>query len=428
MTIVAFQKKFICVRIQKNNMKLSYFLFFTISTNIISLFAATDSVSLGQNKDRTVFYSFRDGKVADIRNDDWHLAFSCRPAQFPSNTLQSATIRINEAYGVKLFKVPGKTPDDFNQIDTTGWRNWVQLHDSDTSLWMGAFNRNINRDDAFNYGWGTYSFTAHSVVGDSLFLLQLPNGSLKKIAVLKNEYDSAFIIQYANLDNSQNTTTKISKRQYKTKNFVYLDLYSNEILDREPAANSWDVQYSLFIENDSKRKIGLLLNDKNSATIESSLAPSECIIGQTYDIKLNSIGTSWYTNEADTLNALEANLQWKIRTSYGNYTLNLVGINSESNTLIFNHNLCASALGIDDETNAPFDIYPVPASEKIFISENIAIAQIGIYDFNGRKVLSRNFDYTNSAISLAELQNGMYLLNLETPNGKTYYKKFVVAH
>jgi len=408
-------------------MKLRYFLFFAISSNIISLFAATDSISLGPNKDRVVYYSFKDGKIADIKNDDWHLAFSCRPAQFPSNTLQSATIRINEAYGVKLYKVPGKTPDDFNQIDTSGWKNWDQLHDSDTSWWMGAFNRNINLNDAFNYGWGTYNFTAHSVVGDSLFLLQLPDGSLKKFAVLKNEFDSAFIVQYANVDNSGNTTTKISKRQYRTKNFVYLDLNSNIILDREPAANSWDVQFSLFIENENKKKIGMLLNDKNSATVESSFAPSECIIGQTYNNKLNAVGTEWYANDNDTLTSLITDLLWKIRTSYGNYTFNFSALNPENNTIAFYYNLCPAALGIDDDTAISFNIYPNPASDKIYLSGINDISKISIFDYKGSKILQQDLYQKNEVLSTIDIPNGIYFINMELKTRQTLIKKFVVA-
>jgi hypothetical protein len=69
-----------------------------------SSYAVTDSVSLGINKDKVVYYSLKNGVVSSIPNDDWHLAFSSQPALFPSNTLQSATVRINEAYGVKVFK------------------------------------------------------------------------------------------------------------------------------------------------------------------------------------------------------------------------------------------------------------------------------------------------------------------------------------
>jgi hypothetical protein len=87
-----------------------------------------------------------------------------------SNTLQSATVRINEAYGVKVFKIPKKVIGDFASVDTTGWSNWNQIHDSDTLMWMGAFNRNVDLMDVYNYGWGGYNFGAHSVLGDSLFL------------------------------------------------------------------------------------------------------------------------------------------------------------------------------------------------------------------------------------------------------------------
>ncbi len=409
-------------------MKLKYFLFFAITFNIISLFALSDSISLGANKDRTVFYSFKDGKIADIKNDDWHLAFSTKPAQFPSNTLQSATIRINEAYGVKLYEVPGKTPADFNQIDTTGWRNWDSLHDSDTSWWMGALNRNINTADAFNYGWGQYNFNAHSVLGDSLFLLQLPNGSLKKFAVLKNEYDTAFIVQFANLDNSQNTTTKISKKQYKTKNFVYLDLYTNSILDREPTASSWDVEFSLFIENDSKRKVGVLLNDKNSAMSESAMAPTPCLIGQTYDNKLNAMGTFWYGNENDTLQSVITDTHWKIKTNYANYDFNFSNVNSVTNTITFYYDMCQPALGIDEQQSFETEMFPNPAQGIIYVKSGNSIDKIAISNIAGQLIASISPQGKNNIeVPLSDCPNGIYTVTFQSKEFGLISKRLVIA-
>ncbi len=102
------------------------------------------------------------------------------------NTLQSATVRINEAYGVKLFKVPEKSSNFCKQLTLQINRIGIQIHDSDTSWWEGSVNLgNAPFHPTYNYGWGSYNIGSHKVSGDSVFGIQLQNGTFKKFAILK---------------------------------------------------------------------------------------------------------------------------------------------------------------------------------------------------------------------------------------------------
>jgi hypothetical protein len=120
-------------------------------------------------------------------------------------------------------------------------------------------------------------------------------------------------------------------------------------------------------------------------------------------------------------------LLWKIRTSYGNYTFNFSALNPENNTIAFYYNLCPAALGIDDDTAISFNIYPNPASDKIYLSGINDISKISIFDYKGSKILQQDLYQKNEVLSTIDIPNGIYFINMELKTRQTLIKKFVVA-
>ncbi len=414
---------FNCVKIRKLYTMIRFVLLCTslllLST---SSFAVTDSVSLGINKDKVVFYSLKNGVVSSIPNNDWHLAFSSQPALFPSNTLQSATVRINEAYGVKVYKVPNKVIADFATVDTSGWNGWNQIHDSDTLLWMGAFNRNVDLTDVYNYGWGGYNFGAHSVLGDSLFLIQMPNGALKKFAILKNEWDTAFVVKFSNIDNSSTNTVIIPKKPYKTKNFVYYDLNTSTILDREPASSTWDIQYCVYTDANGSRKIGALIN--KSCTAENNWVTT-CHQNQKYDVRYNSMGEFGMGN--DTLAEIITDQNIHIQTPNGNYNMSFGPNNPSTNTFVFTTVACANATGIETNSTLNATLFPNPTSGFIQLEvEAFSGKSIAISDIAGKTLFQQSLNSNTTTIDCNTFAEGMYLLRI-AGEGKSEVKRFAVS-
>jgi hypothetical protein len=414
-----------CVKIRKLYTMIRFVLLCT-SLLILSAssYAVTDSVSLGVNKDKVVYYSLKNGVVSSIPNDDWHLAFSVFKFEFPDKLLPATTIRINEAYGVKLFKVPNKKISDFLTVDTTGWRSWKQLHDSDTSMWMGAFNRNKNYNDAFNFGWGEYNsnISSHPIVGDSLYLLQLPDGSLKKLAIQQLIYDTVYVIQYANIDNTQNTTSQIRKKPYATKNFVYFNLNSNNILDREPAYSLWDMLFSVYNDPDGNRKIGALIN-KSSTAENNWVIP--CYQNQKYDVRYNSMGEFGMGN--DTLAEIITDQNIHIQTPNGNYNMSFGPNNPSTNTFVFTTVACANATGIEANSTLNATLFPNPTSGLIQLEvEAFSGKSIAISDIAGKTLFQQALNNNTTTIDCNTFAEGIYLLRI-AGEGRSEVKRFVVS-
>ncbi len=388
-----------------------------------SSYAVTDSVSLGINKDKVVYYSLKNGVVSTIQNDDWDLAFSCRPTSIPSNTLQSATVRFNEAYGVKLFRILGKKVSDFQTIDTSDKKNWVQIHDSDTSWWDGAVNiGNAPFYPTYNYGWGSYNIGAHKVSGDSIFCVQLKNGTLKKFAIVEMIRDTAFSIRIANFDNTQDITKVISKIPYKTKNFVYYDVAQNSIIDREPSTNSWDIQYCVYSDATGIRKIGSLIND--ICTAENNWV-YPCFQSQKYSTKINSMGEFGMGN--DTLAEIITDQNIHIQTPTGNYNMSFGPNNPSTNTFVFTTVTCANATGIEANSTLNATLFPNPTSGVIQLEvEAFSGKSIAISDIAGKTLFQQSLNSNTTTIDCNTFAEGIYLLRI-AGEGKNEVKRFVVS-
>jgi len=414
--------------LQYTKMKLLFTLILT-SSIFAQSFALLDSLSIGTNKKDISFYSLTSKAKTTITNDDWHLAFSSKSAAFPSNTLQSAAIRINEANGVSVYKVPGLGLNDFNILDTTGWRSWKKIHDSDTLIWMGAFNRNLDPNDQFNYGWGSYSFAAHSVVGDSLFLVQLPDGSLKKLAILKNEWDTAFIIRYSAISASQATDLLIPKKPYKPKNFAYVDMNLNTIADREPLGTDWDFNFSIYADASGNKKVGLLLNNGVTALGNQTYdAQNPCPFNIAFNDDYNALGTLGSNDVLDS-NVVSSHVSY-IRTANGRvFSLQFSPPNLTTNTIYFTTTLCSGANSITDDPRVlALSIYPNPAQDYININSTAAIvapAQLLLSDMAGKVCIATTLNDTASKLNIAQLENGVYFLRM-TINDKSSTTKLVV--
>lgn len=99
-----------------------------------------------------------------------------------------------------------------------------------------------------------------------------------------------------------------------------------------------------------------------------------------------------------------------------------LGINQTTETFERNTALTLSRNTVDA---ASFQLYPNPAKDFITIAskENQIIKSVSITDMQGRTVL--NTTSNTSTISVANLQQGMYFVTLETTTGAITTKKFL---
>ncbi|MFN8321185.1 MAG: T9SS type A sorting domain-containing protein [Chitinophagales bacterium] len=431
-------------------------LFLILSTIIYTGFCqaqivANDSAHTGNQSDEMTFYSLRTGQKTTVSNTDWHIALSVRASQFPLNTLQGTTIRINEAWGVKAYQIPGFTADSFNiKLDTAGYHNWLQLHDSDTSIDMGALNNGLNIS-VYNYGWGVYGGPPnHDVVGTKVFLFELPGGALKKFWVEQLDRDTAWVVNYANPDNSDFHSTRISKAQYLGKNLVYLDMLHQVVHDKEPLSAEWDLLFTRYTATDVVSgkfypAVGVLQNKGRTMARRAAFdVLSNDYSMLTFATRSNVIGWNW--KYAASIQAYLAGKNFTFQNTYYFVTdsLSFFARNQQGDVfkLIFTaYDLYTGKISFYQEQmgltsalpqtqpNIPVALYPVPAQNQLNVQfDNNPNTTVLIYDMLGHVLISTALTQPHNTLNIETLPNGLYTLQLLNEQQQTLaVKKFTVA-
>ena len=405
------------------------FVLLSLCTSLCAM-AQNDSVSLGAGATDMIFYDVNTGTKTPASNMDWHIAFSVRPANFPSQTNQSAAIRINEANGLKLYRSPSQKLNVWSTFDTTGYRSWQRMHNPDTTWTIGAFNINKNFNDAFNYGWCEYSGAPlHELTGDSsIYLLVLPDGSFRKLALVNLIYDTAYNFQFDKLDNSDFSTQEIRKKPYRTKSFVYYDLNAKTIRDKEPGLSAWDMVFlrynnTTYDSANLSQDMGILTNDANSTYAASGSAAQQSCNTNTLSNYINVIGKTW----KDQTNSIIPGQAYFVSGNIsGSYKLTMTQFGgSTTGVMGFNIERCTQTGISDVSTSSTLNVYPVPASDMVHISfstESESNGSLRLMDLSGREVIAESVAVLNGennySLNTTSLPSGSYILSVSAGMSK----------
>lgn len=265
-----------------------------------------DSISMGAGYANDIFYSLENGVVKTSPRDNWDLAFA--------TNLMTSTILINEGYGIELYAYPNGDKDDWDAIDTTGIENWKKLYNADTTWSNGAFERNAKGHP--DYGWGVYNMQNHYVIGDSVFIIKLSDGTLNKLFIeQRSGSDNTFIIKYGAI-NEAGVTKEIPCNDYTSKNFVYYSISREEVVDHEPALADWDLVFTKYHDESIPYIVtGVLTNGKVSVAevrdTEKSLADYTTAEFSSY---ISIIGSDWKSFDMGTFSyKVEPDLSYFIK-------------------------------------------------------------------------------------------------------------------
>ncbi|MEN9928145.1 MAG: hypothetical protein RLZZ231_66 [Bacteroidota bacterium] len=85
----------------------------------------------------------------------------------------------------------------------------------------------------------------------------------------------------------------------------------------------------------------------------------------------------------------------------------------------------SSPMKIDEITASKFMLYPNPASDVITLlnTDDLIVTKLSILSADGKLV--KKVTLSNQTFSVSELSNGMYILSIETEDGKKYAEQFI---
>jgi hypothetical protein len=279
----------------------------------------TVTVSMETNSPNDVYYSFANGVAASVNRSVWDIAFSV--------PLQTATILINEGAGVELYCV-GDTMH-WATADTTGLQT-NGLHFNNKSNWSdGAFN--LYATGGFNFGWGTYNFAVHNVYGDSIYIIKLTDGSLKKLFIRNRiGIPDTYVLRWANIDGSSRIDTSFScAPYYNKKNYIQYSLINNKVVEAEPDMNSWDLLFTRYIVKlpagpgitINYPVTGVLINPLEQGLKVTGVIPENANFtdtSATFTSQADIIGWEWKINDPNThLYSIAPNTSYFVKLSSG---------------------------------------------------------------------------------------------------------------
>lgn len=379
-----------------------------------------ETISLNPGYADQVWYSLDQGETARASAYEWHLAFEVANFGF--------SIRVNNARGVECYAYPGPV-SDFETLDTTHIGQWPTLINSDTSWSYGALSR---YQSGFDIGWGNYNLTTHTIAGDSLYVLRLPSGEVFKLFVEKL-VGGTYTYRYATIDNSTDVTTTVTKGDFPDKRFVYVNLLTQQTLDREPVLSNWDLLFTTYITaiQAGPTKVAYpvsgILHREGVEVAEAYPVPDPSsysdYTAHAFAHEINTIGYDW-KSFAGTW-TLQDSLVYFVKLENGNiWKLRFTAFGGSSTGDFTFEKEPVVVTGVEETTTNPLvQLYPNPARDVLHLVLDQPAAtpyQLQVVNTQGQVVHHQLLDQqglTTYTLPVADLPSGMYWLHGRSEDG-----------
>ena len=401
---------------------------------------ANDSVTMGPGSGTDVYYSLKKAKttgsglVSSSANNNWHLAFSALPSSFPYNPANGVAIRVNSVLGenpqagmtgTKLVKLNGASVSKWRNADTTGLNSLPELLDSDSTWNLSAFTSTYPKAGPSNFIWGSYNQNNKNVeTNGNIYVLYNKSANwYKKINVKELTYDTMWHIIISNIDNTDSVYLKVSKRSYPKRMYVYYNVITKQLLDREPDIDQWDMvwtKYKSMVDfNGTKvpysvtgvlsnpatkvaKNLGKKCNEVWLANKKAKVSPS-----------ISAIGSDWKTFTGTTYTVTDTFVYFITARDSANYKVTMKSFTGGSKGKT-TFNFYQATLGLESSANAEaISLYPNPSNGIVRISSDLSIESISVIDLQGQKLLSTKENFVDAS----NLSSGIYLVLIQTEAG-----------
>ncbi|MFZ4520366.1 MAG: T9SS type A sorting domain-containing protein [Bacteroidales bacterium] len=420
----------------KNNSTVLSFCLSILAVSIISVSAfsqrsmVSDSITMSAGYANEVYYSMKNGVVQTGPRATWDIAFRTMK--------RSSSILTNDGAGVVLYTYPKSDTTGWATIDTVGLSTWKPMFNDPTDWENGAFSRNAKGHP--DYGWCKYNDVTHNLIGDSLFVIKLRDGSFRKLWIVKKLSGlNIFVFRFANLDGTNEQTVNEDLNSVSLIDFSGYSLQTNARVEFEPLKSSWDILFTKYMSVQSNGTpylvTGVLSNDSVKTKNFHPVVLSYNDFGAgVWDSTRSSIGWNWKVFDMNTFTykVIDSSVYF-IRPVQGDiYKLIFTGF-AGSSTGVVNFNLeKAAGAGIEDSntSNIRVMLFPNPASTRINLymtgnaGENLSIT---LTDLSGRQLRAdrpgRLADGLNAyTMDVTGVQPGIYFVTVFTAAAKTVTK------
>lgn len=379
-----------------------------------------DTIYMGAGYANEIYYSMSAGSKGAVARDQWDIAFR--------TNRMSADIITNDGSAVELYTYPKADTSGWATVDITGMDTWTKMYNSPTDWETGAFC--INQKGHPDYGWGIYNAVTHNVMSDSLFIIKLRDGSLRKLWIKeKFSGDNIFEFRFANINGTGDQTVTLDCSPYTSKNFLGYDIALNKLVDFEPvAATQWDIlftKYKGFSGITPYTLTGVLSNYNVKASMFSNVTPDFIGWGNApLSPDRSLIGAGWKTyNSSANKYEMVASLAYFVQDEGGNISkLVFKDFDIPTGRIVLQKGII-SYTGVADNQKSGFNaaIYPNPVNDVMNLVLNPGksrIVKVSVLDMAGHTVLNQKFeiqaeDLSTLKIPVSGLPSGMYMVRIQ---------------
>lgn len=432
-------------------MKIKFYTYVAVMAGIIGGFVpamaqkssiVTDTIIMNAGYSNENYYSMSAGKQGSLNRKQWDIAFRASRMSASILTNDAANNNAIGLSGVELYTYPKADTSGWATIDTAGMSAWSNMVNSTTDWETGAFCQYQKGHP--DYGWGKYNTASHNVVGDSLYIIKLRDGSLRKLWIIeKFSSDNIFEFRYANLDGSGDTTVSVDCNPYSTKNFVGYSITTNQVVDFEPvASNQWDILFTKYMytypDGVLYPVIGVLSNYNVKVNKFEHVAPDFRLFDQAaMDSTRSPIGWEWkYYDFANNIYKVVDSLVYFVQDNGGNiHKLVFKEFAGSTTGRIVLEKQLISASEIEEIGKSEINvaIYPNPVSDVMNLVINpgkASLVAVSMSDISGRIFYSQSNEVQSSALStlripVSDLPAGMYVVKVQTGK-ETMTRKVIV--
>ncbi len=390
-----------------------------------SIAQVTDSVIMGASYANDVYYSFQNGVISTANRSEWDIAFY--------TSVWSAGVLTNDGKGIVLKTYPKADTSGWNSVDTAGLSTWPAMYNSLDDWENGAFDRNAKGHP--DYGWGVYNGINHNVVGDSIFIMKMANGSFKKFWLIKKiSVANTYYFRYANLDGTSEVMDSLDCNPYISKNFVYYSMDNKAILDRDPESGSWDILFTKYmgiVQGTPYPVTGVFQNIDVPANRFAQVDPSfEDWFSAPMDSIKAPIGYDWkyFDNSSFTYYVVDSLVYFVMNRQMDVYKLVFNAFDYTVGKAVFTKSMVSAASVNEITSNNEFNLYPNPASVSVNlqIKGNQNWNNLIVSDMAGRVVFTTKLIGSESLnIPVDNIKPGVYVVSLLSDHTKSMQKLII---
>ncbi len=393
----------------------------------------SDSIVLSSGYTNEVYYNLDGGEIQTSPRNQWDIAFRTKK--------MSSSILTNDGSGVVLYTYPKADTTGWNTIDTSGLSTWTPMYNDPNDWENGAFSRNSAGHP--DYGWGKYNEVTHNLVGDSIFIIKVRDGSFKKLWIVR-KYSSldTYYFRYANLDGTNDMYVSCNFDGLTDKDFIGYTFETNSLVTYEPASAYWDIVFTKYMSIQPNGTpypvIGILSNQgiKTKKFYPVPLSYDNFGAG-TWDSTRSSIGWDWKVFDMNTFSwKISDSTVFFIKALNGDiYKLCFTSFAGSSTGVVKFERKKAAGAGIKDFefSDIQLTLFPNPASSRINLyvtgksGEEVSIT---LTDLSGRQLRAdrpgRMADGPNAYLmDVTGVQPGVYFVTVSTAASKTVTKVII---